>query len=61
MEKKGKPRSHIGNLDYKREKYGDVFNSNNLGKIASNMNMEDIENKVKEELKLPDNLMTDLE
>ena len=41
MEKKGKPRNHVGNLDYKREKYGDM--TNNLSKMANNMNIEQIE------------------
>ena len=38
VEKKGKPRSHIGNLNYKREKYGD-FDTNKLEKMANNMNL----------------------
>ena len=42
MEKKGKPRAHVGNLEYQREKFGDI-DSNKLGKYASNLNMADIE------------------
>jgi hypothetical protein len=59
MEKKGKPRSHVGNLEYKREKYGDM--NNNLTKMANNMNLEQIEEQVNQDLKVPDDMMGNIE
>ena len=37
------------------------MNTNNLAKVASTMNMEEIEKKVNEELQVPENLFTDLD
>ena len=37
------------------------MSSNNLAKIATSMNMEEIEKKVNEELHVPEHLMEDLE
>ena len=60
-EKKGKPRSHVGNLQYQSQTIGDIYDTTKLGKLAAQMGMEEIEKKVHEELKVPENLMSDIE
>ena len=62
--KKGKPRSHVGNLQYGIMTLGEngtqVMSTNKLGRYAAELGMDEIANKIREEIQVPVELANDI-